>query len=252
MRRLFWLILSSLLLLFFSVPAFAQQPNSIPERNGDYPDPEHPGVRVRVFVHEPKPSPSSSPVLSCNDPDSSAVVPPTVWHLPSSVTYHLNTSSAPSSIGAASFSSLAGNAYNSWQNAVSGKVTFSKGTDTTVNRNALDFQNIVAWGRTLGTALAVTYTRYYTATHEVADVDTIMNVKFPWNWTDPSLNQCSLYSNSYDAQDILTHETGHWMGLDDTYSSQYVDNTMYGYGAKGEVKKDTLTSGDINGVKAIY
>src|SRR3989338_11399803 len=103
----FLIILISLLFLSFSsAVALAQGPNenanpnanAIPERNGDYPDPEHPGVRVRVFVHEagkPQP-PTSSPVLTCTNPDSTAVVDPLSWKLPTGPwTYQLNLSSVP-------------------------------------------------------------------------------------------------------------------------------------------------------------
>lgn len=243
--------------LFLAVPALAVGPNNnaqIPERNGDYLDPEHPGLRVHVFVHEPKekPTPVQSLVLVCNppDPNSTAIVPSTPWHLPSTWTYQLNPSSAPSTVGISQSSTLTTAAFNAWSTAVSGKVTFTKGADTTVDRRGFDGKNIVAWGTTSGTALAVTYIWYYTSNGQVAEVDTIFNKKFLWSWSGN--NGGCADSNSYDAQDILTHETGHWMGLDDTYTSNYADNTMFGYGAKGELKKDTLTTGDIAGVQAIY
>ena len=238
--------------LNFSIAtAAAQSENAqIPEKNGDYADPIHPGVRVRVFVYQPG-KPEAQPALVCEDPNSNSVIPATGWYLPSTVTYRLNTSSVPSSVGSASLSTIASSAFNQWMNADPGKVAFTQGADTTVNRQALDFQNIIAWGRTSGSALAVTYTRYYTATHEVADVDTIMNKKFAWRWNGGDALNCP-DNNAYDAQNILTHELGHWMGLNDTYTAEFVNNTMYGYGSKNEVKKDTLTTGDVNGVQAIY
>jgi len=52
-------------------------------------------------------------------------------------------------------------------------------------------------------------------------------------------------------QDIATHEFGHWVGLDDLYLSLDRDLTMYGYGAGGELKKRTLGTGDITGVRAV-
>lgn len=247
---LFLTILLLSLVVTTTVSAAAQ----IPERNGDYPDPEHPGVRVRVFIHEAKgPQPLTlSPVFSCTDSDSSAIVNPTGWRLPTGIwTYQLNISSVPSSVGSDNLVTIANNAFNAWQ-AAQNKVTFVRGINTFANKQSLDFKNIVSWGRTSGIALAVTYTRYYTATNLVADVDTIMNQKFVWSWTDPSVNSCSLYSTAYDAQNILTHELGHWMGLDDEYTQDFIDNTLYGYGSKGEVKKNTLTSGDITGAQAIY
>jgi len=42
------------------------------------------------------------------------------------------------------------------------------------------------------------------------------------------------------------------MGLDDELSDSFVNNTMYGYGAKQEVKKNTLTTGDTTAVNSIY
>lgn len=258
MKKIFAL-LSLIALALFSAPAFAQ-PNDdsqIPEKTGDYADQEHPNLRVHVFVHEPKQaksSPTQSPSLVCNlaNPDSSAVVPKTPWHLPSTWTYTLNPSSVPSSVGSGNLTTIANQAFTQWTNAVGdGKVNISKTSfNTTTNRARFDGQNIIAWGRTSGSALAVTYTWYYPSTGQAAEEDTIFNKNFPWYW-NASTPQCT-DANSYDAQDILTHETGHWMGLDDTYDVAYIDNTMFGYGSKGETKKDTLTTGDVIGVQNIY
>lgn len=247
----------SLVLFFAATPVLAQAPNDnsqIPEKNGDYQDPGHPGIRVRVFVHEPKERLGSaqSSILICSqpDPDSSAVIPSAGWHLPSTWTYRVNTSSAPLTVGASQLSTIANSSFNAWSLAILGKVAFTRGANTRTDRKGLDGQNIVAWGRTSGSALAVTYTWYYPSSGLVAEVDTIMNKKFPWSWSGN--NGGCANSGSYDAQDILTHELGHWMGLDDTYDTAFTDNTMFGYGSKGEIKKDTLTTGDITGVQNIY
>lgn len=254
--KLLSFIISFILFLIFVPLASADKPTydtgDVPEKNGVYPDPKNKDIRVRVFVHEPKEKITTSINNACTDPNSNASVGTTGWHLPSSVTYRLNTSSVPSSIGGSRLTTLAQSAFQTWSASVGGKVIFTRGTDTTVARSSYDGQNVVAWGRTSGNALGVTYTRYYTSNGIVVDVDTIMNKKFVWNWTDPSLNACSLYTNSYDAQDILTHELGHWMGLDDEYSSAHIDNTMYGYGSKGELKKNTLTSGDTTNLNTLY
>lgn len=237
--------------------ASAQHPGNhpaIPERNGTYDDPGHPGVKVRVFVHPERPTTESSPVLVCNlpDPGSTAVVSSTPWHLPTASPwiYNLNPSSVPSSVGSSNLSTIAGNGFGDWTTATGNKVTFTPGSPTTVSRQAYDGRNIIAWGRTSGSALGVTYVRYYSSSGLVVDVDTIMNKKFTWSWSNSNI--CA-DSASYDAENILNHELGHWIGLDDEYdAAQYQHATLYGYGSKGEVKKTTLTAGDSAGAAAIY
>ncbi|MDO8658770.1 MAG: matrixin family metalloprotease [Candidatus Levybacteria bacterium] len=248
------------LILFFSVFSVVSAQNlesqsdsgDVPEKNGDYPDPNNKKVRVRVFVHAPKNKLTPNPVATCDDIDSTAIVAATGWHLPGNVTYRLNALSVPSSVGSSNLASISANAFSVWKDAVPEKVNFTRGSNTSVNKSRYDGQNIVAWGRTSASALAVTYTRYYTSGGLVVDVDTIFNKSYIWSWTNPASNSCSLYSNAYDAQDILTHELGHWMGLDDHYTLDYVNNTMYGYGSKGEIKKNTLTTGDKTNLSTIY
>ena len=240
-------------LSFFAGTTLAKpDPNKIPEIAGIYDDPGHPGLKVRVFVHRERPSnPPVNNTLACGeDPDSSAPDGKTGWKLPTNWTYNLNPTSVPSSVGSDNLATFAGIAFSVWE--PSSNVNFSRGSDTTIDRQAYDGKNIVAWGRTSGSALAVTYTRYYTDTGRVVDVDTIMNKKFAWSWTNQSDHPLCALTNTYDAQNILTHELGHWMGLEDHYTTDYLHNTMYGYGSKAEFKKDTLTTGDENGVKAVY
>ncbi len=251
------LLLSFILFLALALPfsAFAENKvgsndSGIPETNGDYQDPHNKNIRVRVFVHKVK-NHDAQALLTCDDPGSTASVGWAGWKLPAgSWTYRLNPSSVPSSVGGANLSTIAAAGFSAWQGAQN-KVTFTAGPTTTKVRSSYDGQNIIAWGRTSGSALGVTYVRYYTSTRLVVDVDTIMNNKFAWSWNGGSSTTCG-NPNTYDAQNILVHEQGHWLGLDDFYTAGFVNNTMYGYGSKGETKKISLTSGDIFGVAAIY
>jgi hypothetical protein len=224
----------------------------VPEKNGTYDDPGNPGIKVRVFVHVPNPKAApapSNPVCNLADPESTAAVGAAGWHLAPNVTYNLNPSSVPSSVGASNLRTIVSNGFTDWSSATEGAVTFTEGSTTTVDRSANDGKNVIAWGRTSGSALGVTYIRYNTTTGVVVDVDTIMNKKFVWSWS--VLAGCA-NSGSYDAENIMTHELGHWLGLDDEYDPAFQDSTMFGYGAKGEVKKNSLTTGDKAGVFAIY
>jgi len=255
MNRLITFFVILFVILSFTGNVHANSSNQAPEKNGDYADIEHPGIRVRVFVHEPKsgrpsPTPTPTPTIVCPlDPDSSSVIPPTGWRLPTNWTYTLNPSSVPSSVGANNLATISGNSFNAWANSTSKINITNTGNTTSINKAQYDGKNIIAWGRTSGSALAITYTWYNQNTGLAVETDTIFNLKHPWFWSAD--NKCT-DANSYDAQNILTHELGHWYGLDDTYTSSYVENTMYGYGSKGENKKNTLTIGDIEGIQAIY
>jgi hypothetical protein len=235
----------------FSIVGAKEKPEKreIPEVDGVYDDPDFPGIKVRVLVHKEKPGKTSTGSLVCSlDPDSSTAVHWAGWKLPSTWVYNLNPSSVPTSVGGGNLETIAKNGFADWS-APTG-VTFNPGSNTTINRQAYDLKNIIAWGRAQGSALAVTYIRYYSSTGLVVDVDTIMNLKYPWKWANSST--CA-DSDAYDAENILTHEQGHWVGMNDEYNAtSYQNATMYGYGSKGEVKKVTLTSGDVSGAAAIY
>ena len=225
----------------------------IPEIDGTYDVPGHPELKVRVFVHKVKPGNpvTPTPSLQCglDDPDSLAVVDKELWKLPANFIYNLNLKNVPALVGSGNWPIIAENSFNVWENAIQNKANVSRGNNTTVSRQGLDGKNIVAWGSASSSTLGVTYIWYYPDTMEVVELDTILNTKFVWTWS--GISTCA-YANSYDSQNILTHEIGHWFGLDDHYTADYANNTMYGYGFKMDAKGDTLTSGDINGVIRIY
>jgi len=226
-----------------------------PEQNGTYDVPGHPGLKVRVFVHHAKPDkpgPCPSSILKCDltDPISDEIVKGAGWIIPAGTWKYRVNPNVPSTIGA-NLGTIVNNSFAAWMNTTdlsnSGVRLQPDGT-TNINRASLDGQNIIAWGRTSGSALGVTYIWYKNGVAK--ELDTIMNEKSSWSWGGGGTT-CA-YTNVYDAQDILTHELGHWFGLDDEYDLKYQNNTMYGYGSTWEVKKDTLTAGDIAGINALY
>ncbi len=228
--------------------------SNIPEITGDYAIRGRSDLRVRVFVHEPRvgnhraPKPEEN--LVCEDNDSTAIVGHAGWKLSNSdVKYKINQSSAPSSVRS-SVPTIVSNSFSKWVNGITLDSTTSAKPNlvsdglTSISRSRFDGQNIIAWGRTNRNTLGVTYIWYYTATGIVAEVDTIMNNRIAWNLS------CS--TTSYNAENIMIHELGHWFGLDDEYGGTYTENTMFGYGSKAEVKKITLEEGDISGINIIY
>jgi len=248
------------LLILLPVNAQKKEPppkKEIPEVAGTYDDPDHPGIKVRVFVYKTKPDnkpvkpPEPTPLLRCDldDPESTNIVAKERWVLPDEWSYNLNPNSVPLTVGKSNLEIIAKNAFDRWSDATE-EIFFKKGKDTKIIRQAYDGINLIAWGQTRGTALAVTYIRFYPDNGAVVDVDTIMNNKFKWSWSNSTV--CA-YENTYDAENILTHELGHWIGLDDMYDITYFQHaTMYGYGAPTEVKKITLSAGDKTGAYQIY
>lgn len=224
--------------------------DALPEQEGFYKVKDYPDMELRVFVYQTSTSRTKKPILQCKlvDSDSASVVTSAGWKLPSTWTYRLNVNSTPSTIGSTNFATIASKSFGVWTSAIGKKVTIKKGTNTAVNQAKVDKQNIITWGISPSTALAVTYVW---ATNGIAtEVDTIMNKAFSWYWSNS--NTCA-YLGVYDAQNILTHELGHTMGLNDEYdSSLFLNSTMFGYGSPTETQKNTLTTGDIAGVKVLY
>ena len=216
-------------------------------------------IVLRVFNQGIKPIEFEShqarrQALACNVTDkTSNDYDLTNWKLPSNVTYQLNLFSAPSSVRS-NLATIVGNSFGTWSPLTKG-VSLTRGTATSASRARFDSQNIIAWNFLSRSVLGVTYIWYNPDSNYVVEVDTILNSRHPWGWTDPksiNVDQTCPPTNAYDAQNILTHELGHWFGLDDLYNSTDEDLTMYGYGAKQELKKDTLEFGDKAGVANIY
>ncbi len=88
--------------------------------------------------------------------------------------------------------------------------------------------------------LAVTY--YQSNNGAIYRGYTWVNTYYSWSTSGAS--------SSYDLQSCLTHEFGHWAPLGDVSSP--TDATMYKTMAKGETKKRSLATDDINGIRAIY
>lgn len=92
-------------------------------------------------------------------------------------------------------------------------------------------------------ALAVTYIREWWGVR-ITDRDTDISSRYPWDIDGRS--------TTYDIQNVMTHELGHWLQLNDLYSSADYWKTMYGYAGKGETYKRTLDQDDVNGIKSLY
>lgn len=216
-------------------------------------------LALRVFVHYPRPDRAGKPPKPPKPPAGPActIGPGTDaedtwawagWNMPEGgVTYKVNLATAPNNVRTQALEALQ-NAFNTWTKADSAQV-FPYSGETSLRVAKFDGQNIIAWKGIDSSAIAITYVWYWVETRQLAEVDTMFNKNLPWAVS--SYTADCIDSDAFDVQNIATHEFGHWVGLDDLYNSLDSELTMYGYGALGELKKDTLGYGDTLGVAAI-
>jgi len=123
-----------------------------------------------------------------------------------------------------------------------GAAVFSYQGTTTRTAGKYDGYNVVAWGRYQAGVIAVTYIWY--SGSKILETDTRLNTFYQWSLSGEA--------EKMDVQNIMTHEFGHWAGLNDLYSDADYWLTMYGYSSYGETYKQTLGLGDILGLQAVY
>ena len=114
-----------------------------------------------------------------------------------------------------------------------------------------DFRNVITWGRAQPGVVAYAIIWYDSITGEIVDADMVLNSYYKWGIADGDESTADL-KGAFDIRNIVTHEAGHWCGLDDLYEDQYSAMTMYGYASYGEEIKRTLEPGDVAGVQKVY
>ena len=154
--------------------------------------------------------------------------------------------------------------FQTWENDPESDMDFEYGGTTTTGisslSNGMDGLNVVGWADISSSnpgAIAVTIYWYNRATKLVVEVDMALNTKgYTWwqNGTGDELWDIGNTSSAYDVdvQNIITHEAGHWLVLGDLYNANNSEQTMYGTSAEFELKKRSLNSGDIAGIRKIY
>ncbi len=208
-----------------------------------------------IFVHYPQPqgnvpywSPAKAPAPT--DQNTTYKYSGIHWAVPY-VKYLINSLGAPTgAVGAVTSS------FQTWENEPTAMNFEYKGT-TSTSGSVLDYSNVVSWQNITSQypgAIAVTVVWYYRGSKEIVDVDAIMNSAFDWSVNDCIAPNCETPASvtSYDVQNIMTHEAGHWLMLLDLYQWNTQKLTMYGYGTRGELQKRTLGVGDELGIDRIY
>lgn len=105
-----------------------------------------------------------------------------------------------------------------------------------------DGTNVVDFGDLGQGALAVNST-WYTSARKIVEVDLRLN-KTDYAWTNLR------GVNRYQVRNVIAHELGHQVGLDDL-GAPHNGLTMFGQIGRGEMNKVTLGRGDLRGASAI-
>lgn len=153
-----------------------------------------------------------------------------------------------SSTFAASFHTAMKSADATWDKAGS-KFRFNYSATTTRAPACDGYNDILPFNQGNTGKMAVTSIVYSGST--ISESDTIFNTYY--NFTTVAA------AGSYDVQNIMTHEFGHWLWLNDVSSPispswclWASEATMCAYGTANETRKRTLSTDDTDGIKAIY
>lgn len=257
--KLFVALVLAVLLLAMPMPVAAAPPEDNPGKGP-------PDLEKTVFIHYRADRGHVSPNAKPGKPVALYSYSKIHWSdskLP--VPYWINLTGSP----VASTDAVTGitASFQTWENDPLSHMRFAyNGTTTTyapgLNVTAPDYQNVVGWADLSATdsnAIGITVVWSSRATKLIVDADTVLNTASMFAWTqasgvtDPNsalLSDTARYD--VDVQNIMTHEAGHWLMLNDLYDTATNQQTMHGVSADRELKKRSLESGDIEGIRKIY
>lgn len=119
--------------------------------------------------------------------------------------------------------------------------TYPYTSGTNITYSAKDGINAVTKGVTEKEEWIMSTTAWFSSDYRTQEVDIIVSKNHPWANSNGA--------NTYNFYNVMMHEMGHAVGLNDKYDSWATEWTMYGYSDYNEDKKITLTLRDIvNGI----
>ncbi len=132
-------------------------------------------------------------------------------------------------------------------------IGFVDSDDEGLEADASDRLNVVTWADEADdsgyepAALAITYVTYRTNSGSIVDADIVINaVNESWVVGSEEKADCG---TSYDLQNVITHEFGHFLGLGHSPDDQA---TMFATAAHCEIAKRDLAEDDVAGVQSLY
>jgi|Deesub1362A_J573_1020465.scaffolds.fasta_scaffold11439_2 hypothetical protein len=170
----------------------------------------------------------------------------TEWRWPGrspQVGYYVYTTAEPRSSVLKAIKAAA----NSW-NKVGSRFQLVYKTTTTRYAGSRDSYNVVEFARSFGAtgwpARTLIWAIDRGAYYDIVECDMQINRYYPW--------AIGSMSGRFDLQNVVTHEFGHFISLNDLYRRRERNMTMYGYVSYGETKKRSLAGPDKQGILHIY
>jgi hypothetical protein len=219
-----------------------------------------PGVTLTVHVFGardgkgkkgPKGPPSSGGGDVCSDDaDQNQAPQPFAGASSSPMQFLIDNSFAPSAVAGTAESAL-GRSFSTWDAEIPGAYFGMTPAESAPNSPRQDGMNVVGWARLVPkSTLAAAWTYTDDQTGRVIEADVFFNTAHPWgvasSCTSPSYDPLV-----FDLENVGTHEIGHVLGLEHV-SDSAKQATMYPSAPRGELRKQTLTSGDKAGLAAAF
>ncbi len=154
-------------------------------------------------------------------------------------TYQVNTTGGPTGAKDAIQSAL-----QTWNLVPGSLFRFTNAGATATSTVAKDGANIICFKALSGDGLLAKNSCWYDQEGTLFESDIAINTNCAWSTTGDT--------NSYDLQEVVTHELGHSLSLVDLYEPTESYKAMYGYSGKGETWRRELSKDDRYGILAIY
>ncbi len=177
--------------------------------------------------------------VDCTDVDQSDYASPFAGAAP--LTFHPNTSTFPSGFTSSAVLNALGSSAQTWNSASRGPSLLSIGSAGNATGPSQNNTSELGWARIAPkNVLAATWT-WVNGSNQIVEADLFYNSSWTWD----IFGGCpGSPTGHFDIQDIGTHELGHALGLNHV-SDANAQATMYPSAPADEVRKRTLTTGDI-------
>jgi hypothetical protein len=160
------------------------------------------------------------------------------------INYFINLDGSPQINNDSEFAAVHA-AFQTWANVSTANVRFNYGGPAVISTGAGDAINLVSFTDTSfpfgsGT-LAVTLNYFSDSTGITSEADILFNPNQLWSTSGES--------GRYDIQSVMTHEIGHFLGID---HSALISSVMSPFGLPGQVDQRVLQYDDVAAVSEIY